>query len=242
MMNTFKIKVNYLTYIVIILFLYSGFKNNLLYIVIIFIIHELGHVFFCRLLRVKIISIEIYPFGGIIKLNSLINDSILKKFLISSGGIIFQLGLFVLNFLFFKNSVIYSYNLYFLFINIIPVIPLDGSKIVQNLLCLFFPYYLSLIVTCIISVISLVFVSFFIKNITFFVFSLVFIIRDLKNIYYYFNKFLLERYLYNFNYKKCRYYKRFNLKKLQISRSGYFYENGWKNEKYFLSKIFDKNL
>ena len=236
-MNTLKIKINYLTYLVIVLFLFSGFKNNLKYILLVFTVHELGHIFFCKLFKVEIISVEVYPFGGVIKLNNFINSSLIMQFLISSGGLIFQLFLF-----FIKNPFINSYNMYFLLINIIPVIPLDGSKILLNTLCCFFSYYKSLIITNFISIFSLIIVIFFTRNITFFIFSLVFIIRDLRNFLYYFNKFLLERYLYDFNYKKSKNYKKLDLKKLKIGKLGYFYENKWKSEKYFLAKKFDKNL
>ncbi|MBR5662723.1 MAG: hypothetical protein IKX00_03600 [Bacilli bacterium] len=235
-----KVKINYLTYAVVILFMFSGFKNNLLYIFLVFLIHELGHIFFCKLFKINVLCIEIYPFGGIIKLNTYINSSCIKKLFISSGGLIFQLILFLINKLIFQNKIIDSYNFQVFIYNILPIIPLDGSKILQNIMFCFFSYYFSLVAAHIISIISIIIATFYLKNFMFLVFSITFIIKDFINLTYYFNKFLLERYLYGFKFKNYHYYKSNNLKKLQIGKLGYFYENGWKNEKYFLRKRFDK--
>ena len=42
-------------------------------------------------LRVRVDTITIYPFGGITKIDSVINIPIYKEFLISIGGFLFQL-------------------------------------------------------------------------------------------------------------------------------------------------------
>lgn len=235
MMSIFKVKVNYLTYIYVLLFLFSGYKKNLTYIFIVFIVHEFGHLFFCKLFNIKIQSIEIYPFGGIIKIDNLINFSILKKFLISSGGLIFQLLL-----LFIQNNTLFYYNKLIFCLNILPILPLDGSKVLQNILFNFFSYYKSVLISYIASVITLIIIIFYSNNYFLLIFSLSFLIKDIYNFSFIFNKFLLERYMYDFHFKKSKYYKHVNLKKLQINKLGYFYEYTWKNEKYFLSKIFDK--
>lgn len=241
MMNINKIKINFLTYIFICLFLFSGYKNNVLCILFIFIVHELGHIFFCILFHVKIVKIEIFPFGGNLKLNIPINYSLIKLFFISSGGLIFQLFLLLINFLFIHNEMLNSYNYLIFIFNVLPIIPLDGFKIFQCILYNFIPYYYALVFSFIVGALFLVVILFYSDNLALFFFSFVFLIKNVSLLLVYFNKFLLERYLYKFKYKKSKYYRRLSFKKLRINYFGYFYDNGWKDESYFLCKKFDKN-
>lgn len=241
MKNINKIKVNFLTYIFISLFLFSGYKNNIICIIFIFIVHELGHIFFCILFHVKIIKLEIFPFGGILKLNIPINYSLIRLFLISSGGLIFQVLLFLINLVFIHSKMLSSYNSLIFYFNILPIAPLDGFKILQCFLFKFISYYYALVFSYIVDALSLILLILYSDNIAFLLFSFVFLLKNVSLLSIYFNKFLFERYLYNFKYKKTKYYKHFNLKKLRINYLGYFYETGWKNENYFLRKKFDKN-
>lgn len=129
MKNIKRIKINFLTYLFIILFIFSGYKSTIVYISLVFIVHEIGHLFFLIIFNIEISSFSIYPFGGIIKFYEGINIKFYKSLLINLGGILFQLILILLNIIFFKNSYIKYYNNLFLFINVIPIIPFDGSKL-----------------------------------------------------------------------------------------------------------------
>ena len=244
MMNISKLKINYLTYLFIIMFLFSGFKNNLILLFIVFLFHEMGHLFFIWIFKINIISMEILPFGGVIKLDNLINYPLTKRFLVASGGIIFQLLLLLLNAFIIKSNLIEKYNLMFLFINIVPVIPLDGNKLFQILLSNYVSYYISLISSYVVSIISILFIVIgcYLKNSINYGLILIlilFLIKELREFSYIFNRFLLERYLYDFKFKKRKYYRNCNLKNLHINKYGFFFENTWKNEKELLSKKFD---
>ena len=234
-----KIKINVLTYLFIILFLFSGFKSILLPIILIFVVHEMGHIFFCFLFKVEIIKIEIYPFGGIIKLNNLINYSPIKSLFVSLGGLLFQLILYVLNIFIIKNDIISTYNLKILLLNVMPIIPLDGSKILQVMLSFFFSFYKSLFFSYLISLILLVYLIIYTYNPALIIFLIGFLIKEICNFSYLFNRFLLERYLYDFKFKKYKYLKKCNLKKLCVNRYCFFFEKSWKSEKEILSKKFD---
>ena len=203
MMNISKIKINLFTYLFIILFIFSGFKKDLIILIFVFIIHEFGHLFFIKFFNIEILSVEIYPFGGMIKTNNFINYPIYKNILISSGGLLFQIILYFINLFFLKNEIISFYNNLIFITNLIPVVPLDGSKIAYFIFLKFFSYYKSLIIS------------------------------------YLFHRFLLERYLFDFNFKKNKYYKNTNLKNLAINKYGFFLEKTWKTEKEILSKKFD---
>lgn len=245
MMNISKIKINYITYIYVFLFLFSGYKNNVFIVFLIFFTHELGHLFFCYLFKVTVTKVEIYPFGGIIKLNNYINYSILKSILISSGGLIFQILLEVINLFIIKSDMLAYYNYLIFCINILPIIPFDGSRIFQLFMSFFISFYKSKILSYIVSIffLSLISLNLILKgrsNYIFVIFCLTFTIKEIKELSHLFNRFLLERYLYNLNYKNIKKHRYLNLKLLCINHLGFFYENGWNDEKYYLRKIFDK--
>ena len=131
-----KIKVNYLTlYFLLILFL-CGYIKNALIIFGIVIFHELGHILISIILGYKIKSVELFPFGGITKIDNIYNSSFINNFLISIMGAVFQCILFI----FFKDSFFRKIKLSIMLFNLLPIIPLDGSIIVKSILNKFFSY------------------------------------------------------------------------------------------------------
>ena len=68
-----KFKINTFTYLLILSALWTGLIKNISLILFIVIIHELGHAFFLHRYEYEIIQIEIFPFGGITKVNKPIN-------------------------------------------------------------------------------------------------------------------------------------------------------------------------
>ena len=91
----------------------GDFKRVILTFIII-IIHETGHLIFLKTFKVLVTKLTIYPFGGLIKTDKLINFSPLKELLISIGGIINQLILYIFFFNLYKYNLIntYTYNLF----------------------------------------------------------------------------------------------------------------------------------
>ena len=137
------------------------------------------------------------------------------------------------------------YNINMFIFNILPIIPLDGSKILNIFLNKFFCYKKSCYLSVYISLITLIII---LLNLNRFNYSYIILITLLlkniylyyKNIGYYFNKFLLERYLYKLKYNKL----------LLVNNEDYFkkeythiIENKGKliKESTFLSNLFDKN-
>ena len=87
--NIFKI--DFLTYIFIIIsFLTGQFKTIIIYMLLI-IIHELGHFLAAKLFNWKVDKIYIYPLGGVTKFNENINKPLIEEFLITIMGPIFQI-------------------------------------------------------------------------------------------------------------------------------------------------------
>ena len=227
------IKVNFLTlYFLLLLFLYFYLKIGII-IFLIVLFHELGHIFFIKLFKYKIINVTLYPFGGITKIDKDINTPLNKELLISCGGIIFQLIFLIIIYLLPINiitkNLLYKYNISILLFNILPIIPLDGSIIINSLLNKIFSYKVSYYLYIIISIIFSIFYLFFnywysLNN--YLIVSL-FIIKTyyaIKNYKYLKTRFLLERYLNKYEYKYIS-TKTGNLDILKIDTYQYFKEN-----------------
>ena len=241
-----KIDIHPITYFFLISILLCGFFNYFLIISIILLIHDLGHIIVMKMFKIKIFNIVILPFGSLInsKINYNQNSNVLL--LIAIAGILMQLFLYlvfnVLNNLNIINSLSYSIFLYYnrsiIIFNALPIIPLDGSKILLSLLERIMPYkivlklgcYISLILGCIFLYkcslsLNIILISLFLFMKTY---------EELLNHNYIFNRFLLERYLNESNYKRIKYIN--SIKK--IYKNKYNFINNQK-EWAILAKMFD---
>ena len=211
-----KIKFHY-TYILIAFgFIITGYFSNLIIFTSIILIHEMGHYIVARINNLNPEEITIYPFGGITKINSLINTPIKKELMVAIAGVIFQTIYYLLIIIFHNSYLIRdyifdlftNYHYHILIFNLLPIHPLDGSKILNLLLSKLFPYKITHKITIIISLMTLILliiINYFCFNYTtILIISIVIdnLIKYYKNINYLFNKFLLERYLYKFNLYK----------------------------------------
>ena len=196
-----KIKIHPLFYIVAFITIITGFFKEFSYIMIIILIHELGHILTSRYFKWQIDRIMILPFGGITIFNEKINKPIKEELLIALSGPLIQLIVFSFN----SNPLILKYHYFLLLFNLLPIIPLDGSKIINLLFNYLIPFKLSHFLTIIISFVLLIFLLFLKFNLIsfmIFIFLVFKITSEYKNHKNIFNKFLMERYLYNFNFKK----------------------------------------
>lgn len=211
-----KIKFHY-TYILIAFgFIITGYFSNLLIFTSIIIIHELGHYLIAKLNKLEPVLITIYPFGGVTKINNLINTKTEKELMVALAGVSFQAIYYLLIIVLHHNYIIRDYlfnafkeyHYHILIFNLLPIYPLDGSKIINLIMNKFIPYKLTHKITILISIITLIILI--ITNYYQFNYTTILIVSIIidnltkyyKNINYLFNKFLLERYLYKFNLHK----------------------------------------
>lgn len=197
----------------LIIILTGRFNNFFPYFALIFI-HELGHMITGIVLGYQLDKITFYPYGGITTFNLPLNIPLFKELLILVMGPIFQIIGYLLLRNFFPFIKIYHYTL--LIFNLLPIYPLDGGKIFNIL----FNYSLSYLKSFyFIFFISLTFTLFiFIYNLYHFnlnlLLMLIVIITKLidtyKKRFYYYNRFLLERYLYHYSFAKIKYIKNIN--------------------------------
>lgn len=212
---------------------------------ILIVFHELGHFLIAILFNIEVDKIYLYPLGGISKFNLALNESSLKEFLILiSGPLAQQLTyLVLLKFLPQYEIIIKTYHYGILIFNLLPIYPLDGGKVLHLLLATTFPYKLSLIFTIRISyIVTLVFFLINFSNLKLNIllittFLLLKIKRGEDRINISYEKFLLERYLNNYSFKKSKlinnkdkFYK--NSRHLIKENSKYYLENEYLAKKY----------
>jgi len=248
-----KIHFHYSFLIIALGLVLTGHFANLLIFTSLIIVHELGHILTSLIFNYRVEKITIYPYGGLTKINNLINTDINKDLLVAISGIVLQTIYFLVIYILYQNGITreYTYSLFLLYhksmllFNLLPIIPLDGFKIINLILSKYFNFNLSNYLSVIISLITIVmflFSDIFIKN-----YSIVLIIGILmQNIYKFYNevtlvynKFLLERYLYNIKYNKTKFIT--NKNKMYKNRSHLLIQNGKIiTEKAFLATFFRK--
>lgn len=216
----------------------TGHFSNLLVFSSLILAHEFGHVLVAKIFKYKVEKVIIYPYGGLTKLDSLINTNINKDIMVAISGIVMQCLYFITVYLLYSNGIIreYIYNLFILyhnsmiFFNLLPIIPLDGFKILNLFLSKFLNFNLSNNVSVFISlftIIIFILCDFYEKN-----YSMILVIAILmQNIYkfYYqisfiYNRFLIERYLYGMRYNNCKVIR--DIKKMYKNKNHIFMKNG----------------
>lgn len=193
----------------------TGHFANLIIFTSLIIIHETGHVIMATLMRYKLDKVIIYPYGGFTKLDTIVNTNIYKDLLVAISGVVMQSICFIIIFFLYQKGIIreYIYNLFFLYhrsmllFNLLPIIPLDGSKVVNLFLCKYFNFNLSNNFTVLISFVTIIFIlisGLYESNYSFLMVIMV-LMQNIYNFYkdiaYVYNRFLLERYLYDIKFK-----------------------------------------
>ena len=174
-----KFKIHPFTYIFIFIIIINGEFNKFASIMNIILFHELGHILSGLFFKWKIDKIIILPFGCLTIFDEKINKPIFEEFIISISGFIFQ----IIQLFFIANK---KYSIILLLFNLI--LPFKISHLISvyiSFIAIFF-YNNNLIVILIISL--LLFNT----------------IKQLYNHKYIFNKFILERKIYSFNFKKFK--------------------------------------
>ena len=118
--------------------IYFGYYQ---YIIIIFfsvLIHELGHIFVALALKLKILEVQLYPFGGIAIMENLAKYGGVKELLVAIAGPIVSMLIsrivLIYGNSFAYSNIIYKYNKALFLFNLLPALPLDGGRIARNIL------------------------------------------------------------------------------------------------------------
>ena len=192
----------------LIIVILTGNFNQFLPFCLLLIIHEMGHAITGITLGYHMDKIIIYPYGGITKFNLPLNILIKRELLILIMGPIFQIVGYLILKNYFGNISIYHYSL--LLFNLLPIYPLDGGKILNAFLGIFNPYMKSFYFTFYLSIFFILLLlgyNIYYFNLNLFLMTIILLVKLIKvyqKRYYYYNRFLLERYLNNYNFKKIR--------------------------------------
>ena len=238
-----KIYFHPLFLVCLLLFVMIGYFRFITYFMLLIVVHELGHIIISQIFNWNIEKIIILPFGGLTKFREMINRPLIEEFLISIAGIIFQMIFFIIT----SNYIEYRYysiiNYFIIIFNLIPIYPLDGSKILNVIFNKLTSFKNSILITVIISYIFIIILSILFVRINkllipIFMFLLIEVNKLYKERKAIFNKFLLERYTRKFNFRHKKTIN--NVDKMKKDYRHLFYiDNKYITENYFLQKMFD---
>ena len=219
----------------------GNFKGLLLFTVII-IVHELGHIMAALHYKWKIEKVLLLPLGALTIFHEKLNRPIKEELIILISGPLAQIFFTFLLSLISHNPDILVYSNLILFFNLLPIYPLDGSKLVNLFLNKLTSFKKSHILTIYISFLTIILLFLNIQISLVFILIILFIIikviDELKKHHALFNLFLLERYNYNFHFPKHKTIK--NIKQMKRDYTHLFkINNQYKTEKEVLGERFD---
>ena len=163
------IKINPLTIIIVFLSLIFGRFNYIFIHYIIALFHEICHVLTAKIFKIKVNSISFLPFGFYAKMDELEKEKPMRQLLvIIMGPLSFFPVWLILNILRF-NFILSSYRYDFAFTSaltvmlfiLIPLYPLDGARAIEIIVAIKLDEYKTRIIRVIISIISLMFLTYY---------------------------------------------------------------------------------
>ena len=242
------------TYLIMALsFILTGYYLNLIVFTSLILIHEMGHYLMAKLFKFNVVKVIIYPYGGMTKLDDMVNRDISEELLVTTAGVIVQYLFYLFIFFLYCKGILreYTYNLYriysnqMIFFNLLPIYPLDGGRIFNIVLYKYLSYYRANIITIILSVIIILVIVFFsvykcsYSNIMVMGVLLTYLYKFYSKRKYLYNRFLLERYLYGISYPKIKIIT--NIRGMFKNRSHFIKKNNYYlSEKEVLSNLFLK--
>lgn len=215
----------------------------LLYYSAIIIVHELGHITAALYYKWNIEKVILLPFGGLTIFNEKINRPIAEEFIILIMGPIFQILGTIIYVLLTNDAALVYYSKIILFFNLIPIYPLDGSRLLNLIFNKLTSFRFSFLLTLYISILFIIIVlinNHFNLLLLFLMFFLAIrVLDEYKGRKFMFNLFLLERYFYNFNFKKEIIINK--VSKMKRDCKHIFKKAGrYKTEKEILKSVFDR--
>lgn len=118
-------------------------------------LHEYGHYYFAKKFNFEIEKVEIFPFGAFLSLHDYGLHHIVEELVLLLGGLCVHLPLYFFIKFFFDSTYLLAVNRLVLLFNLLPIYPLDGSKILLLLLSTVLDYYQAIRLQIKISILAL---------------------------------------------------------------------------------------
>lgn len=205
-----KIHIHPLLWLVVAIAIITARFQELFLLFFIIFIHELGHAAAASFFSWRIKNIMLLPFGGVLETDEHGNRPIKEEFFVTIFGPIQHLWMMPVAFLFHEIHLIGTeeytdfihYNLMILLFNCLPIMPLDGGKIIYLFFAKHFPFQKALKQAMIVSLFFLILYCFVIIFIYPFhlngwvvaIFLFISLYKEWKNRPYTWMRFLIERY------------------------------------------------
>ncbi len=163
-----EIKIPILTLVYFVIMIGSGMFKSCFFLFMIISFHEMCHCIAATLLKMKVEAITIYPFGMQANIQNLGFYSSFKELIVLIAGPMTHLiNPFIFAFLLnlgvispSMQSWLLNINKGMLIMNLLPIYPLDGGRIINEIIHLFFPYSISEKITYSLSFVNLIFLLF----------------------------------------------------------------------------------
>lgn len=236
-----KIRVDISTYVIVLLSFLAGYFEYTFLTIIIIIVHEMGHFLTGCFLKLKVKEISLFMFGGVTIFDEDLNLNIFKELLVVVMGPVVQMLFYmIVYYLYTKGFVsvntmkkVSTINLILLEFNLLPILPLDGAKILNNILDLILSYDLAHKVSLAVSFLALPLVFLFDNKLIIILVVISLLLRLFEEINWHkfrINKLLLERKLKGIKFKKVREFE--SLTKVKRNVTYYRFINGIKTYDY----------
>lgn len=137
------IKISYSLLAILVFSMFFNYLSQLLILILVILIHEFTHCLACLYYGIKVDEIVIFIFGGVAKFQGNIEEKPRQEIIIALAGPLSNLLLIIITFFILYLFKIENNKLLDLFIganltiggfNIIPILPLDGGRIVRGLI------------------------------------------------------------------------------------------------------------
>ena len=137
-----RIKMNISFILFLFISFYLGYIKIISIILISVLIHELGHGIAAKILGINVMEIQLFPFGAIAIMENITKYGGIEELIIASVGPITSLIIALVFFQFEGNfsDLVFKYNFALFLFNLIPALPLDGGRILRNILLLRLSY------------------------------------------------------------------------------------------------------
>lgn len=160
-----KIRIHPLTWALLALGVLTARFTELLLMFMVVLCHELGHAFAAQLFGWRIKSVTLLPFGGELETDEHGNRPWQEELIVLAAGPVQHIWILGVTYFFYVNGFISEYmytslilfNFIVLFVNLAPIWPLDGGKVLFVLLSKRLPFLHAHRLIIMISAVSLLF-------------------------------------------------------------------------------------